>query len=251
MEEQPEGQQALARRQGREDCRQKTYVTVIYKLTYKILPISFCVLLITAASGILFYTFGPYQAFPKNAVEGVACAFGGIVVLVLFGRLLLRLEKECQEKKNWDRRISQASQVERGLQSPSCAYRCAGRWESAWEWVKECIYQEQIFPCVLCSICGRAKKKRSSVAESYPERDSTSKGHIYRSGGREAEGSSSGSTDKDLDGLLARDKIGRGGDGSAIEGTGNVWNGAAPQSFPTIPQRTAQRSIKRGGPQVV
>jgi hypothetical protein len=67
-------------------------------------------------------------------------------------------------KKDWDRRISQASQMERGLQSPSCSYRCAGRWESAWEWVKECMYQAQIFPCVLCSVCGRAKKKRSTVA---------------------------------------------------------------------------------------
>jgi hypothetical protein len=247
MEEQPEGQQAPPRRQGREDRRQKTYVTVIYKITYRILPISFCVLFIIAASGILFYTFGLYQALPKKAVEGVTCAFGGIFALFLFGRLFLWLEKECQEKKDWDRRISQASQVERGLQSPSCAYRCAGRWESAWEWVRECIYQGQIFPCVLCSICGGAKKKRSSVAGSHSERDSTSQGHVYGSGGREAEGSSMGDTDRDLGGLPVRDSIGHEGDGNANDGTDNVWEEAAPQSFPTIPQRTAQPSIKRGG----
>jgi hypothetical protein len=212
-----------------------------------ILPISFCVLFIIAASGILFYTFGSYQALPKKAVEGVIYAFGGIVVLFLFGRLLLWLEKECQEKKDWDRRISRASQVERGLQSPSCAYRCAGRWESAREWARECIYQGLIFPCVLCSICGRAKKKRSSAVGSYSERDSTSQSHVYRSGGRESEGSSRGDTDRDLDTLPARDSIGHEGDGSANEGTGNVWEEAAPQSFPTIPQRTAQPSIKRSG----
>jgi hypothetical protein len=54
-------------------------------------------------------------------------------------------------------------------------------------------------------------------------------------------------TDRDLDGLLARDSIGHEGDGSANGGTDNVWEGAVPQSFPTISQRAAPPSIKRGG----
>jgi hypothetical protein len=122
--------------------------------------------------------------------------------------------------------------VERGLQLSSCAYRFAGRWESAREWVRECIYQGLIFPCVLCSICGRAKKKRSSVVGSYSERDSTSQGHVYRSGGQEAEGSSRGDTGRTWTGFLQETALATRETGVQIKGLVMCGKKLLPRVFP-------------------
>ncbi len=164
-----QAQQEPLQRQARPERPERLFVTTMSNITYKYMPILFVILFITAGTLVLTYTFMDHP-LPRKVAWGMIGSFGGACVFCLLGMICLFLDKNCEEKKAWNKRASRASMafdIERALESPSCPHRCANRVEGAWGWIKECFYQRLCFGLVF-SLCieeeGGIKKAGQSRA---------------------------------------------------------------------------------------
>jgi len=169
-----QAQQEPPQRQPRPERPERLFVTTMSNITYKYMPIIFGILFITAGTLVLTYTFMDHP-LPRKVAWGMIGSFGGVCVFFLLGMICLFLDKNCEEKKAWNKRASRASiafDIEHGLDSPSCPHRCANRVEGAWGWMKECFYQRLCFGlCFPCASKKRGKSRRQGNREPEQELD--------------------------------------------------------------------------------
>ncbi|PMD37414.1 hypothetical protein L207DRAFT_531703 [Hyaloscypha variabilis F] len=134
-----QAQQEPPQRQPRPERPERLFVTTMSNITYKYMPIIFGILFITAGTLVLTYTFMDHP-LPRKVAWGMIGSFGGVCVFFLLGMICLFLDKNCEEKKAWNKRASRASiafDIEHGLDSPSCPHRCANRVEG---YVLGCVF---------------------------------------------------------------------------------------------------------------